>query len=259
MDWLAATLLVGAGAVLGGALVGLAAGAKQRETRRKLEAQEKHIGDLAARIPTEDTQALLADSRNEAEVLRRSLARQEAAHCDALAETQRQAASELEAGLSRAHSEHAAQLAQLRAALSTEHGSLKSDMESLMGMVKMVERWHDEMQLILANNRELKEQNQRFAAIVKMVVMLALNASIEAARAGEAGRGFSVVADGVRDLAETSTKLAAEYKQNLDKNDLVTTTTFQDLQASGNLIRTAVFGLSATADRILAATQQAQS
>jgi methyl-accepting chemotaxis protein len=106
------------------------------------------------------------------------------------------------------------------------------------------------MQAILRNNQELKKQNEQFQNINKSVVMLALNASIEAARAGEQGRGFSVVADGVRDLALTSTRLAQDYKTNLDKNDLITTTTFQDMQASGNMIRTALFGLGATTDRI---------
>nr|WP_246542805.1 methyl-accepting chemotaxis protein [Paludibacterium yongneupense] len=120
-------------------------------------------------------------------------------------------------------------------------------------MAHTVERWHDEMQAILANNRHLKEQNDGFARIVKNVVMLALNASIEAARAGEQGRGFAVVADGVRDLALTSAQLAQDYRSNLDKNDLVTITTFQDMQAGSKMIRTAVSGLGATSEKILAA------
>ena len=129
-------------------------------------------------------------------------------------------------------------------------GRLKSDAESLLGGGSMLARWHEEIQALHDNNHDRKRKNGEFKSINQNVVMLALNAAIEAARAGEYGRGFAVVADGVRELALTSTKLAGEYQQYLDMNDLVTTTTFQDMQASGNVIRTTVFNLNSICDRI---------
>ena len=237
---------------LAGALWALA------RTRRSARLRQAgHERELAQRddfvAPAEVEARLQAQAERLAAGHAQQLAQRQDAHDDALAREAERAAGEREAALEALRAVQAGQLATLRANMMAEHDTLRRDVESLLGMAHTVERWHDEMQAILANNRHLKEQNDGFARIVKNVVMLALNASIEAARAGENGRGFAVVADGVRDLALTSSQLAQDYRSNLDKNDLVTVTTFQDMQAGSKMIRTAVSGLGATSEKILAA------
>ena len=142
------------------------------------------------------------------------------------------------------------QIESLRLSASGECMTLSSALEDLLGISKTFERWHEDMSSLLSHNRGMHAKNEQFASIVRQIVIVALNASIEAARAGDMGRGFAVVADEVRQLAGRAETLSKSYSASLYQNDLITTTTFQDMQAGGKMILGAFTGLNLTAKKL---------
>jgi len=94
---------------------------------------------------------------------------------------------------------------QVRSSLQ-EIGNMNSEIQSSSAQIQTLAQHAQQIGRVLDVIRAVSEQTN----------LLALNAAIEAARAGEAGRGFAVVADEVRSLAQRTGESTREIEQMIE-------------------------------------------
>ena len=224
--------------------------ANKKELAKKLEAQRRQARTFAKQqqiaerlaTATEELSSSVEESTSAVEELRAAVEQIASG-----AEESSSAAGESLAAINQITK--GVELAAKNASTALERGqaiqnvvrATSADIEKIVNSVNAAAQSNAESARLVG---ELENQAEEIGNIISTVVkiadqtnLLALNAAIEAARAGEHGKGFAVVADEVRTLAEISEKAANDIRELVSNIQRDVNAIAKDINSAADTVR----------------------
>jgi methyl-accepting chemotaxis protein len=136
--------------------------------------------------------------------------------------------------------------------------AMKTMMDNVRQVATVVIQSADKISALGKSSEQIGEIVEVIDEIADQTNLLALNAAIEAARAGEQGRGFAVVADEVRKLAERTQKATKEISATIRIIQRDTNEAVGAMQAGTRLVQDGEKALNQTSEAFQAILQRTE-